>query len=68
MNSNEAIVRILAGITLSGLYLGNLVSGETAFYAIWAAGVLVLSGGLAYCPFYAMFGHNTAAKTKVALS
>ncbi len=62
MGSTDRALRALAGVVLTGLYVGNVVAG-TLGWVVLAIGALMLATSVfAVCPAYIPFGISTTKK------
>ncbi len=59
----DRIIRIMAGLGLTGLAIAGVVTGPVA-YAVWLiAAVLIVTGIVGFCPLYALLGVSTRRAT-----
>lgn len=52
-------IRVLLAIILAGLQLANVVTGLLGYICLAAAGILILTTLINFCPLYKIFGWNT---------
>jgi len=62
MGTVDKVLRILAALSIIGLYFGNLISGLTAIILLVLAGVFILTSFMSFCPLYLPFGISTRKK------
>lgn len=62
MGKTDRLVRVLIAIAISGLVVGNILTGTLAIIMLALAGVFLITSMLNFCPIYALFGMNTCPK------
>lgn len=55
----DRVVRVAVAVVVALLIFTGTISGGWAWVAGIAAGVLLLTGGAAFCPAYTLFGIRT---------
>lgn len=62
IGKTDRLVRVLVAIAISGLVVGNILTGTLAIIMLVLAGVFLITSMLNFCPIYALFGINTCPK------
>jgi hypothetical protein len=60
----DRLIRVLVAVLVAVLVGMGMLSGVWAWVAGIAAGVLLLTGGAAFCPAYTLFGIRTCPLKK----
>ncbi|MFN3784957.1 MAG: DUF2892 domain-containing protein [Spirosomataceae bacterium] len=58
----DKLVRIIGALTLVGLYFSGLISGVLSYIGLIAAGIMILTGLVNFCPLYRVLGINTCKR------
>lgn len=56
IGTTDRVIRVLAAIAIVVLYRFNFIHGTLAAVLLVAAGVLLLTAFVRFCPLYAIFG------------
>jgi hypothetical protein len=59
IGSSDKLVRFLIAAVLVGLYFSDVLSGTVAIVSLVAAGVLVFTSLINFCPLYYVLGIKT---------
>jgi len=59
VGSIDRIIRIVAAIVLSALYLMNIITGTLGIVLVVLAFIFAATSLVSFCPLYAMFGMST---------
>lgn len=62
INSTDRIVRVLIAVVAAILYLTGTVSGTAGIVMLAAAGIILLTSVINFCPIYYALGISTANK------
>ena len=62
MGKTDKIIRILAAVIITGLYIENQITGIAAIILLILAGIFVLTSFMSFCPLYLPFGISTRKK------
>lgn len=63
MGTADKVVRILAALIISGLYVTDVISGIVGIILLVIAGIFVVTSFISFCPLYWPFGISTRKKT-----
>lgn len=55
----DKIIRISAALIIIALYVANVISGTVGIILLVAAGLLILTSFISFCPVYWPFGVST---------
>ena len=64
MGSADRMVRLLAAVLLTVLYLTKIVTGTPGMIILVVAGVFLLTSLVRFCPLYTLLGINTCGTRK----
>ena len=64
MGSADRMIRLIAAILLTALYLTKVITGTAGFVALVVAGVFLLTSLVRFCPLYTLLGMNTCGIKK----
>lgn len=64
MGSADRMVRLLAAVLLTVLYLTKIVTGTPGIIILVVAGVFLLTSLVRFCPLYTLLGINTCGIRK----
>ena len=64
MGSADRMIRLIAAILLTALYLIKVITGTAGFVALVVAGVFLLTSLVRFCPLYTLLGMNTCGIKK----
>lgn len=64
MGSADRMVRLLAAVLLTVLYLTKIVTGTPGIIILVVAGVFLLTSLVRFCPLYTLLGINTCGTRK----
>lgn len=64
MGTADKVVRILAALIISGLYVTDVISGIVGIILLVIAGIFVVTSFISFCPLYWPFGISTRKKTR----
>jgi len=64
MGSVDRLVRLLAAVLLTTLYLSGVLTGALGVVALVVAGVFLLTSLVRFCPLYTLLGINTCGTKK----
>ncbi len=64
MGTVDKVVRILAALIISGLYVTDVISGIVGIVLLVVAGIFVVTSFISFCPLYWPFGISTRKKTQ----
>jgi hypothetical protein len=62
MGKTDRLIRVIIAIVISGLVVGNILTGTLAIVLLALAGVFLLTSIINFCPLYTLFGINTCPK------
>jgi hypothetical protein len=62
MGSADKTIRIIIAAVISGLFIGNIISGTVGYLLLALAGIFVLTSFVSFCPLYLPFGISTRKK------
>jgi hypothetical protein len=62
MGSADKIIRIIIAAIITGLFIGNIISGTVGYLLLALAGIFVLTSFVSFCPLYLPFGITTRKK------
>ena len=62
MGTVDKVVRILAAITIIGLYFASIISGTVAIVLLIIACIFILTSFMSFCPLYLPFSISTRIK------
>ena len=62
MGKTDRLIRVLIAIAISGLVVGNILTGTLAIVLLVFAGLFLITSMLSFCPLYTLFGINTCPK------
>jgi len=62
MGTIDKAVRIIAALTITGLYFAGILSGTIALVLLVVAGIFILTSFMSFCPLYYPFGISTHKK------
>ena len=64
MGSADRMVRLLAAVLLTVLYLTKVITGTPGIVILVVAGVFLLTSLVRFCPLYRLLGINTCGTRK----
>jgi len=59
MGSADKTIRIIITAVISGLFIGNVISGTVGYLLLALAAILLLTSFVSFCPLYLPFGIST---------
>jgi hypothetical protein len=59
MGSADKTIRIIIAAFISGLFIGNIISGTVGYLLLALAAILLLTSFVSFCPLYLPFGIST---------
>jgi len=59
MGSADKMIRIIITAVISGLFIGNIISGTVGYLLLALAAILLLTSFVSFCPLYLPFGIST---------
>jgi len=59
MGSADKTIRIIIAAVISGLFIGNIISGTVGYLLLALAANLLLTSFVSFCPLYLPFGIST---------
>lgn len=62
LNSVDRILRIVLAVVVVILFFTNTITGTLGIALLVAAGIILLTGLINFCPIYALLGISTAKK------
>ncbi|MDP4579765.1 MAG: DUF2892 domain-containing protein [Saprospiraceae bacterium] len=62
MGSTDKMIRLIVAAVISGLLIGNVISGIFGYVLLAFAAVFVLTSFVSFCPLYLPFGISTRKK------
>jgi len=62
MGSADKMNRIIIAAIITGLFIGNIISGTVGYLLLALAGIFVLTSFVSFCPLYLPFGISTRKK------
>ena len=62
MGTLDKALRVAVAAVITGLYVGNVISGTIAIVGLVVVGIFLLTSIIGFCPLYAVFGLNTCKK------
>jgi len=62
MGSADKMIRIIIAAIITGLFIGNIISGTIGYLLLTLAGIFVLTSFVSFCPLYIPFGISTRNK------
>jgi len=62
MGSADKMIRIIIAAIITGLFIGNIISGAVGYLLLALAGIFVLTSFVSFCPLYIPFGISTRKK------
>lgn len=57
----DKIIRLFGATVIAWLYFGNIISGTFGIVLLVAAGMLLLTSMVSFCPLYTLFGFSTCS-------
>ncbi len=64
LGSADRLVRVAIGALIAVLYFTNVITGTLATVLLVAAGILVATSLVSFCPLYALLGINSCPANK----
>jgi len=62
IGSADKMIRIIIAAIITGLFIGNIISGTVGYVLLALAGIFVLTSFVSFCPLYLPFGISTRKK------
>ena len=62
MGSADKMIRIIIAAVISGLFIGNIISGTVGYLLLALAAILLITSFVSFCPLYLPFGISTRKK------
>ena len=62
MGTADKMIRIIIAAIITGLFIGNIISGTIGYLLLALAGIFVLTSFVSFCPLYLPFGISTRKK------
>lgn len=62
MGSTDKTIRFVVAAIITGLFIGNVISGIFGFVLLALAAIFVLTSFVSFCPLYLPFGISTRKK------
>jgi len=62
MGFADKMIRIIIASIITGLFIGNIISGTVGYLLLALAGIFVLTSFVNFCPLYLPFGISTRKK------
>jgi hypothetical protein len=62
IGSADKMIRIIIAAIITGLFIGNIISGTVGYLLLALAGIFVLTSFVSFCPLYLPFGISTRKK------
>jgi len=62
MGSADKMIRIIIAAIITGLFIGNIISGTVGYLLLALAGIFVLTSFVSFCPLYLPFGISMRKK------
>jgi len=62
INSADRIIRVIIAAVIALLYFTNTITGTSGIVLVSAAGILLLTSVINFCPLYFILGISTAPK------
>jgi hypothetical protein len=62
MGFADKMIRIIIAAIITGLFIGNIISGTVGYLLLALAGIFVLTSFVSFCPLYLPFGISTRKK------
>jgi uncharacterized membrane protein len=62
MGSADKTIRIIIAAVISGLFIGNIISGTVGYLLLALAAIFLLTSFVSFCPLYLPFGISTRKK------
>lgn len=62
IGKTDRLIRVIIAIIISGLVVGNIVTGTLAIVLLIFAVVFLLTSVINFCPLYTLFGFNSCPK------
>lgn len=62
MGSTDKMIRLVVAAVITGLFIGNVISGIFGFVLLALAAIFVLTSFVSFCPLYLPFGISTRKK------
>jgi hypothetical protein len=62
MGSADKMIRIIIAAIITGLFIGNIISGTVGYVLLALAGIFVFTSFVSFCPLYLPFGISTRKK------
>jgi hypothetical protein len=62
MGTADKMIRIIIAAIITGLFIGNIISGTLGYLLLALAGIFVLTSFVSFCPLYLPFGISTRKK------
>jgi hypothetical protein len=59
MGSADKTIRIIIAAVISGLFIGNIISGTVGYLLLALAAIFLLTSFVSFCPLYLPFGIST---------
>jgi hypothetical protein len=64
MGLADKAIRIIAALTIAGLFFANIISGTVAIILLFIAVIFILTSFISFCPLYYPFGFSTVKENK----
>ncbi|MBU6169633.1 MAG: DUF2892 domain-containing protein [Bacteroidetes bacterium] len=62
MGSTDKMIRLIVAALISGLFIGNIISGIFGYVLLALAAIFLLTSTVSFCPLYLPFGISTRKK------
>jgi len=62
MGSTDKMIRLIVAALISGLFIGNIISGIFGYVLLTLAAIFLLTSTVSFCPLYLPFGISTRKK------
>ena len=59
MGSADKMIRIIIAAIITGLFIGNIISGTVGYLLLALAAIFLLTSFVSFCPLYLPFGIST---------
>jgi hypothetical protein len=59
MGSADKTIRIIIAAVISGLFIGNIISGTVGYLLLALAAIFLITSFVSFCPLYLPFGIST---------
>jgi hypothetical protein len=62
IGKTDRLIRVILAIIISGLVVGDIVTGTLAIVLLIISAILLLTSVINFCPLYTLIGFNSCPK------